>query len=98
MEIVLALWVISAVVCAVVAVKKGRNGVGWFFVGLLLGVFGVAWIALISSKAEEAALASGRMKACGRCAEQIRAEAKVCRFCGQEQGAARPGGAGGRDG
>ena len=88
MEIALVLWLISGVVCAVVAVKKGRNGVGWFFVGLVLGVFGVAWILLISSKAAEAALASGRMKVCGGCAEQIRAEAKVCRFCGREQGAA----------
>jgi protein-S-isoprenylcysteine O-methyltransferase Ste14 len=31
-----------AIITAVVAAKKGRNALGWFFIGLFTGLFGLA--------------------------------------------------------
>jgi len=40
MELVL-LWLVFAVFATIGATQKIRSGVGWFFVGLLLGPFGL---------------------------------------------------------
>ena len=40
MELVL-LWLVFAVFAMIGATQKNRSGVGWFFVGLLLGPFGL---------------------------------------------------------
>ena len=38
-EIGLAIWIGSAIASAIIASGKNRNGVGWFVIGILLGVF-----------------------------------------------------------
>ena len=85
MEILL-IWLLFGVVTAVVASNKGRNGLGWFFLGMLLGPFGFI-LSLVVSKNEHAAekevLASGTMKKCPFCAELVKAEAKICKHCGK---------------
>jgi len=44
-------WIIVAIVCgivcALVAPGRGRNGTSWFFIGLLIGVFGIILLALL---------------------------------------------------
>jgi hypothetical protein len=40
MELVL-LWLVFAVFAMIGASQKNRSGVGWFFIGLLLGPFGL---------------------------------------------------------
>lgn len=40
--VVLLTLLIIAIFTAVVASKKGRNGFGWFLIGLFTGVFGLA--------------------------------------------------------
>ena len=44
----LILWLLFGIICGVVASRKGRSGFGWFFIGCLLGIFGLIWILVIS--------------------------------------------------
>lgn len=46
--------IIAAVICAMVAASKGRNAVGWFFIGLFFGIFGIIAVCIASDvKARE---------------------------------------------
>lgn len=53
----LFLWLMFGVVSAVVAQNKGRNGCGWFAIGVLLGPFGFI-LALVASKIERTTIVS----------------------------------------
>jgi hypothetical protein len=70
-----------------IAKNKGRSFLGWYIYGVLL--FIIALIHSLVMKAdkkvvEENELADGLMKKCEFCAELIKIEAKVCRFCGKD--------------
>lgn len=39
---------IAGIICALIASSKGRNAIGWFFVGFFFGIFGVI-VALVAS-------------------------------------------------
>ena len=39
MEMLLAVWILSAITSAAIAHNKGKNGGLWFFIGLIMGVF-----------------------------------------------------------
>lgn len=86
---ILIIWLLFGIVCAVIASNKGRSGLGWFLIGVLLGPFGLI-LALVVSKnveaVENASLSSGEMKKCPHCAELVKREAIKCRFCGETIG------------
>ncbi|MBR1676237.1 MAG: hypothetical protein IJ706_02890 [Clostridia bacterium] len=42
--------IISVILCPIIAHKKGRSAVGWFFGGLFLGGIGLIIIACLSDK------------------------------------------------
>ena len=42
-------WLIAALVCGIIASSKGRNGFGWFCIGLLIGIFGIILLACLPS-------------------------------------------------
>ncbi|MBX3543578.1 zinc ribbon domain-containing protein [Chelatococcus sp.] len=87
MEFFLA-WIVCAFICAFVASSKGRSFVGWFLLGLLLPIVSLlALIAVPSLRApayieKEQRQAARDSKKCPECAEIVRRDAKVCRFCG----------------
>ena len=70
-----------------IAQSKGYSFVGYFILGSLLPIIGVLLAIGLhpnTTAIERQQLASGGSRRCPFCAEVIRAEAKVCRYCGRE--------------
>lgn len=82
---VLILAAILGLIPAAIAQSKGRSFVGWWIYGALLFIIALPH-ALLASRDQAAldkrSLQNESVKKCPMCAELIRSEAKVCRFCG----------------
>jgi hypothetical protein len=53
--VTLVILLICGAICAIIAAHKGRNAVGWFFIGLLFGLLGVIVACVVSNLKEERA-------------------------------------------
>jgi len=96
------LGLLFGVFSAVLASSKNRDGLGWFLIGLLFGPFGLLVAALPAAEpraghwgdfASEYGQLGGAAEAnrkCPFCAEVIKAEAVVCRFCGHNLPVSEP--------
>lgn len=75
-------WVIGwfgfALVVGVLAGHRGRNGAGWFFLSLAISPLLAGVLLMALPKQENLA---GGLRKCPACAELVKSEAKVCRYC-----------------
>lgn len=74
----LAVCALIGLIPASIAHSKGRSFFGWWVYGALLFIIALPH-ALLAKPVEGAGL-----KRCPHCAELIKDEARVCRFCGRD--------------
>jgi hypothetical protein len=84
---VLIICVLIGLIPASIAQAKGRSFVGWWIYGALLFIVALPHALIIKpdqESLEREQIQSGSGRKCPACAEIVKAEARVCRFCGRD--------------
>ena len=87
MEIIVFFWLAFAIIVGAAANTRGRDGVGWFVLAVLISpvLAGLLLLALPRfDRSRAKAVAQAPMKKCPYCAQMIPIEALVCHLCRRE--------------
>lgn len=80
-------WLLMGVICAVIALAKGRSAIGWLLLGCLFGPLALLFAAAMSATPRRVpAQPAHTLKTCPYCAEQVQLQAIVCKHCGKSIG------------
>ena len=80
--IILIVALILAGIAVAVASRKGRNQIVWFIFTFLFGGIPLLILAFLPNLIKQAQKAElNSTKPCPQCAERVKAEANICRFC-----------------
>lgn len=80
---IIAFWLICGLGAAAVASSKKRNILLWLLLGILLGPIGLLIVGLMGRSETP----GNDERKCPYCAEIIKKQASVCKYCGKEVGA-----------
>ena len=85
---IILFWLVFSVLVGVWASNRGRSGLGYGLLSLLISPLITFLVLLVIGPSRETmesdAIAAGEMRKCPRCAELVKAEAKLCRYCHSE--------------
>lgn len=87
-------WILCGIIAGAIYRNRGNSGFAGFLAGLILGPIGIILVLVTkpnTAAIEQRQLASGEMKKCPACAELVRSDARVCRYCQHDLTAAVPG-------
>lgn len=77
-------WFVFALVVGFLAINKGRSGMGFFILSILISPLLSFIILLVLGVSEEGLYRNGELKRCSNCKEFVKLGALECKHCGND--------------